>query len=70
MQVKFSLKMMDATVGDRVIDYFELEWKEDLTPRQLAVRFNSWLSDQSFLTTRLPDLQDAAYCQLFINPLQ
>ena len=70
MQVQFSLKMRDAIIRDELIDYFELEWKEDLTPRQLATRFHTWLSDHSFLITRLPDLQDAAYCQLFINPLQ
>jgi len=68
MQVQFSLKMKDARIGNEYVDYFELEWKEDLTPKQLAVRFHSWLSDDNFISSRLPDLQDAAYCQLFINP--
>jgi len=70
MQVQFSLKMKDALIREVEIDYFELEWKEDLTPRQLAARFNSWLSDNSFIKNRFPDLQDATFCQLLINPLQ
>jgi hypothetical protein len=68
MQVQFSLKMRNARIRNEYFDYVELEWKEDLTPRQLAVRFHTWLSDNTFISTRLPDLQDAAYCQLFINP--
>ena len=70
MQVLFSLKMKDAIISNEFVDYLELEWKEDLTPRQLASRFHTWLSDNTFISRRLPDLQDAAYCQLFINPLQ
>jgi hypothetical protein len=68
MQVQFSLKMKDAMIGNNLVDYFELQLKEDLTPRQLAIRFHSWLSDNTFIANRLPDLQDASYCQLFINP--
>lgn len=70
MQVQFSLKIKDALIGGVAIDYFELEWKEDLTPRQLATRFNCWLNDNSFIRDRFPDLQDAAFCQLLINPQQ
>ncbi len=70
MQVQFSLKMKEAKIRGEMIDYFELEWKEDLTPRQLAARFHIWLSDNSFIEKRLPDLQEAAFCQLFINPQQ
>jgi len=69
MQVQFSLKMKDARIRNEYVDYFELQWSEDLTPRQLASRFHVWLSDNSFISNRIPDLQDAAYCQLFINPL-
>ena len=70
MIVQFSLKMKDAWIGDNLVDYLELEWHEDLTPRQLAARFHVWLNDQTFIERQIPDLREAAYCQLFINPLQ
>ena len=68
MTVKFCLKMRHARIGETAVDYFELGWQEDLTPCQLASRFHIWLNDKTFLEERLPDLKEAAFCQLFINP--
>jgi hypothetical protein len=70
MEVRFSLRMKDAIVDGDVVDFLELEWREQLTPRQLASRFHIWLNDQYFVERQLPDLQDAAYCQLSIDPLK
>lgn len=67
--MRFSLKMRDALIGERMIDFLELEWHEQLTPRQLAARFHIWLNDRYFVERQLPDLRDASYCQLFIDPL-
>lgn len=69
MQVQFSLKMKDALIEDNEIDYLQLDWQESLTPKELADYFNQWLSDQTFIERKLPELIDASYCQLFINPL-
>ena len=66
----FCQKMKDARISDEIVDYFELECQEELTSRQLAARFNIWLNDHTFISQQLPDLQEASYCQLFINPLQ
>jgi hypothetical protein len=68
MQVKFSLKVKGAIIADQNIEYLELSWQEDLTRTQLAAHFHSWLNDQTFIERQLPDLKNAAYCQLFINP--
>jgi hypothetical protein len=62
--------MKDALIGNEVVDFLELQWHESLSPRQLASRFNVWLSDQTFMRRQMPDLQDATFCQLFIDPLQ
>jgi hypothetical protein len=70
MIVQFSLKMKDAWIGDDLVDYLELEWHENLSPRQLASRFHVWLNDQTFIERQMPDLREAAFCQLLINPLQ
>ena len=69
MQVQFCLKMKDALIENKSIDYLELEWQEDLTPTDLADCFNQWIGDQTFIQRQLPDLIQAEYCQLFINPL-
>jgi len=68
--VNFRLKMKDAEIGREIIDYFQLDWQEDLTPNQLASRFNDWLTDESFFEDRIPDLRRARFCQLHINPLK
>jgi hypothetical protein len=68
MQVKFILKVKDAVIADKNIEYLELSWQEELTHAQLAAHFHSWLNDQTFIDRKLPDLKNAAYCQLFINP--
>ena len=70
MKVRFSLKMKDALIGDDVVDFLELEWHEQLTPRQLAARFHVWLNDHDFVERQLPDLREATYCQLSIDPLE
>jgi hypothetical protein len=62
--------MRDALIGDAVVDYLELGWQEELTPRQLAARFQAWLNDSTFIERKLPDLKEAAFCQLFISPSQ
>jgi hypothetical protein len=68
MKVKFCLKMKKALVGTISVDYLEINWQEDLNQEQLAGRFNTWLYDESFIEQRLPDLKEAAYCQLMIDP--
>jgi len=70
MRVRFSLKMKDAVIGENQVDFLELEWLEHLTPRQLATRFHVWLNDQEFVERQLPDIKDATYCQLSIDPLK
>jgi hypothetical protein len=69
MQVQFCLKMKDALIQSTSVDYLELEWQEELSPKDLADCFNQWIGDHTFIQRRLPDLQQAEYCQLFINPL-
>jgi len=69
IKVRFSLKMKDALIGNDIIEFLELEWHEQLTPRQLASRFHSWLNDQYFIERQMPDLREASYCQLSIDPL-
>jgi hypothetical protein len=69
MQVKFSLKMKNALIGTKYVRYFEIDWQEDLNRQELAERFNSWLNDETFIQRRLPDLKEAGYCQLLIDPL-
>ncbi len=68
MTVKFRLKMKDAIVSGMAVEFFELCWQEDLDPQGLADRFRTWLNDQTFIERRLPDLQEAAFCQLTIDP--
>ena len=70
MNVRFSLKVKDALVGENLVDFLELEWHEQLSPRQLAARFHVWLNDQYFVERQLPDLKEASYCQLSIDPLK
>jgi len=69
MQVQFSLKMENALIRDNLFDLIELKWEETLTPKELAGCFDQWLSDHTFISRKLPDLETASYCQLFINPL-
>jgi len=69
MRVDFCLTIKNAIIADRQIDYFQLSWCEDLTPLQLAGRFNRWLYDDDFLSRTLPDLHHAGVCTLSINPL-
>jgi hypothetical protein len=68
MLVKFNLKVRDAIIADTNVEYLEISWQEELTQRQLAARFHTWLNDQSFIEKKLPDLREAAFCQLSINP--
>lgn len=68
MKVRFSLKMKDARIGEETIEYLQLDWHEQLTPKQLAARFHVWLNDHEFVGRQLPDLKDATYCQLSIDP--
>ncbi len=68
MTVKFCLKMKDAIIDGATIDFLEVAWEEELTARELAARFHVWLNDQTFIDRKLPDLETAAFCQLFINP--
>jgi hypothetical protein len=60
--------MKDAIIGKKNIQFLEINWEEDLTCNQLASRFNIWLKDETFIERRLPDLKEAAYCQLSIDP--
>jgi hypothetical protein len=68
MIVKFCLKMEDAVIGTKNVKYFELKWQEELNYQQLADRFNTWLKDETFIESRLPDIKEAAFCQLSIDP--
>lgn len=70
MKVRFSLKMEHALIGESQVDFLELEWHEHLSPRQLAAHFHAWLNDQYFVERQLPDLKEASYCQLSIDPLK
>ncbi|MCP4580980.1 MAG: hypothetical protein GY839_05140 [candidate division Zixibacteria bacterium] len=69
MQVDFCLTIFDAIISGDSVDYFELKWSEDLSPVQLAGRFNRWIYDDEFIRDRLPDLSRAGRCLLSINPL-
>jgi hypothetical protein len=68
MTVKFCLKLKDAVIGQNSVDYFEVSWQEELDTQELADRFGAWLKDQNFIERKLPDLKNAAYCQLSIDP--
>lgn len=68
MEVKFALKMKQAEIKDICVEYFEIGWKENLSAPELADRLNLWLNDEGFLQQRLPDLKDAAFCELTIDP--
>jgi hypothetical protein len=61
--------MKDAIIGNTTVEFLELCWQEDLDSQGLADRFRTWLSDQMFIEQRLPDLRQAAFCQLTIDPL-
>jgi len=63
------LTLKNAIVSDKFIDYLEFQWQEDLSPVQLAGRFNRWLYDDEFVRKSLPDLARAGQCLLFISPL-
>ncbi|OGC91067.1 MAG: hypothetical protein A2W25_14005 [candidate division Zixibacteria bacterium RBG_16_53_22] len=60
--------MKDAVIGNLTVEFFELCWQEDLDSQGLADRFRTWLSDQTFIEQRLPDLRRATFCQLTIDP--
>lgn len=68
MKVDFCLTIDNAVISGKIIDYLELRWQEDLSPGQLAGRFNRWLYDEEFIKDSLPDLHQAAHCLLSINP--
>ncbi len=68
MQVKFCLKMRDAVIGTKSVQYFEINWQEELNQQELASRFHVWLNDETFIQDRLPDLKEASFCQLLIDP--
>jgi hypothetical protein len=68
MQVKFCLKMKNAVIGKKYVQYFEMNWQEDLNSQELAERFDVWLNDETFMKYKLPDLKEAGFCQLLIDP--
>jgi hypothetical protein len=68
MRVNFCLTMKNAVISDKQVDYFQLVWSEDLTPVQLAGRFNKWLYDDEFIHKSIPDIDHIGYCMLSINP--
>ncbi|NLI14786.1 MAG: hypothetical protein GX409_00715 [candidate division Zixibacteria bacterium] len=70
MLVDFNLTIKNAQILNTEVEHFELTWREDLTPVQLANRFNRWLYDDDFLINSFPELDHAGYCVLTINPLQ
>jgi hypothetical protein len=70
MLVDFCLTIKNAQILNNDVEHFELTWREDLTPVQLAGRFNQWLYDEDFLMNSLPELDQVGYCMLSINPLQ
>jgi len=69
MQVDFCLTIRDAQIFNNHVEHFELTWREELTPVQLAGRFNSWLYDDEFIHRSIPDLSRMGYCMLSITPL-
>lgn len=69
MKVDFCLTIDKAVISGKSIDYLELRWQEDLSPGQLAGRFNRWLYDDEFIKDSLPDLNQAARCLLSISPM-
>ena len=69
MQVDFRLTIKNAVIADQNVQHFELIWREDLTPIQLAGRFNQWLYDDDFVMRSLPEMDQAGYCLLSITPL-
>ena len=69
MKVEFCLTIKDAVISGDRIEYLEFKWREDLSPVQLAGRFNRWLYDDDFVQDSLPDLNRAERCLLSINPL-
>ena len=69
MKVDFRLTIKNAVVSGKSIDFFELNWREELSTVQLAGRFNQWLYDDEFIQDKLPDLKQAGQCLLSINPL-
>jgi hypothetical protein len=60
--------MKNAVIGTISVDYLEIKWLEELTGQQLAGRFQAWLNDETFIRRKLPDLREAAFCQLQIDP--
>ena len=69
MRVDFGLIIKNGVISGRRVEYFELKWQEELSPSQLATRFDRWLYDDEFLHEKLPDLASAGRCLLTINPL-
>ncbi len=69
MKVDFSLIIKDAVISGRFVEYFELRWYEEISPVQLAGRFNRWLYDDEFIQNSLPDLDQAGHCLFSINPM-
>ncbi len=69
MTVDFSLILNNAVISGRNIEYLELKWQEELSPKQLAGRFDKWLYDDEFISESMPDLLSAGRCLLTINPL-
>jgi len=60
--------MKNALIGSVRVQFLEMEWQEELSKYQLAERFHCWLHEQDFMQKRLPDLLDADFCQLSIDP--
>lgn len=69
MKVDFCLTLDNAIISGKAVDYLEVRWQEELTPGQLAGRFNRWLYDEEFIKDSLPDLDQARRCLLSISPL-
>lgn len=69
VQVDFSLTVRDALISGRRVDYLQLRWREELTPVELAGRYNRWLYDDDFVGRQLPDIIGASQLLLSISPL-
>jgi hypothetical protein len=69
MRVDFCLTMKNAIISGQQVEYFQLDWHEDLSPVQLAGRFNQWLYDDDFIHKSIPGVNHIGYCMLSINPL-
>ena len=68
MNVNFKLEIKNAIIGEKAVDHLVLSWLEELDQEGLAERFRAWLKDPEFIEKRFPDLKQASYCNLTIDP--